>query len=99
MRAVMLKQDVVAHRVYEGAEAIGLADLAVPQSGEDPGKGLLPYIFNRLWRIEARAELELDQFGEIRDEMLLRAEVSRLKTFNVGLVKGLELQRPPLADA
>ena len=41
----------------------------------------------------------MDQFAEIRDEMLLRAEISRLKTFNVGLVKGLELQGPPLADA
>ena len=83
----MLEQDVVAHGVDKCTEAIGLAELSIPQCREYASKRLLSDVFNRLWRIEAGTQLQLDQFAEIGDEMFLRAEVSGLEAFDVGPIK------------
>jgi predicted DNA-binding protein (UPF0251 family) len=95
---VVLEQNVVAHGVHESTEAVGLADLSVTQGDEYAGECFLAYVLNRLRGIQARAELELNQLAEVGDEVFLRSEVSRLQALNIGFVKGLELQGPPLAD-
>ena len=96
--AIVLEQDIVAHGINEGPEAFGLADLALPQGGKNTGESLLPNVFNGLRRVQARAQLQLDQFTEIRNEMLLGSEISGVKTLDIRLVKRLELQESPLAD-
>lgn len=93
----MLEQNVVTHRVHEGAKALGLAHFSAVQGGKNAGERLLADVFNRLRRTQPRAQLELDQLAEIGHEMFLRPKVSRTKTFDVGLVKRLELHElaPP----
>ena len=88
----MLEQDVVAHGVDEGAEAVGLAQFAAAQRHKNARKGFLADVFHGLRGIHARAQFQLDQFAEIGHEMFLRPEVSFAKTLNVGFVKRLELQ-------
>src|SRR5947209_882388 len=96
----MLQQDVVAQAVDEGPQALGLPDAALAaQGGKDPHECFLPNILDGLRRMQPGTQLELDQFAEISDKMLLRAEVSCSKTLKVGFVKGLELQGPALASA
>src|SRR5439155_19062790 len=88
--SVVLKQDVVAHGVDERAEAVGLAEFAVAQRDKNAGESFLANVFDGLRGIYARTQFQLDQFAEIGDKMLLRAEVSFAKTLNVGFVKRLE---------
>jgi hypothetical protein len=90
----VLEQNVVAHRVHESAEALGLADFSAAQRGKHASEGFLPDVFNRLRRMQARAQFQLDQLAEIRHEMFLCPEVSCAKTLDVGFVKRLELQGP-----
>src|ERR1700722_16126217 len=90
--AVVFEQDVVTHGVDEGAEPVRLTKLSAAQSDENPGKGFLAYVFNRLRRMQPGAKLELDQLTEVRHEMFLRAKVSRTESFDIGFVKRLELQ-------
>src|SRR5690348_1752044 len=93
----MFPQNVVADGVHKRAQTLRLTNPAfAAQSGKNAGKGLLPHILDRMRRRQARTKLELNQFAEIRNEMFLRAKVSRTETLQVGLVKRLELQGLPL---
>ena len=71
----------------------------IAQCGEDAHECFLAHIFDRLWRVQAGTQFELDQFAEIGDKVLLRAKVSCAETVKIGLVEGLELQGPTLAGA
>lgn len=92
-RPILLQQDIVADRVHKGPKTLGLANAAfTAQSEKDSGKGFLAHVLDGLRRMEARAELQLNQFAEISHKMFLRAEVSFTETLDIGFVKGLELQ-------
>jgi hypothetical protein len=95
----VFEQDVVAHGIHEGAKTFGLADFSAAQRDEDSGEGFLPDVLNSLRRIQARAQLELNQLAEVRHEMFLRSKISRTETVDVGFVKRLEFQSRALAGA
>jgi hypothetical protein len=67
---------------------------SVAQSHKESGESFLPDILNRLGRLQAGTQLNLDQSSKIRAEMLLSAEVAGSETLEIGLVEGLKLQRP-----
>ena len=56
------------------------------------GKSFLAHILNGFWSSQAGAQLQLDQFAEISDKMLLSPEITGTKTLHVGLIKSLKLQ-------
>lgn len=92
--AVVLQQHVVADGVDKGAEALGIAKRPVAAEGdEDAGKGLLTDVFDGVGRLETRTELEIEQGGEIADEMFLDAGVSRAKGLNITGIERVEFQR------
>src|SRR5579863_1122694 len=84
--------DVVAHRVQVGTEPFRLPDLSVGQRLQEPFKGLLAYVVDVFGRAPARTQLDLDQFREVSTKVLLRATIPRPQPFDVGIVKGVELQ-------
>lgn len=90
----MLQQNVIAHGIHEGAEAIRLADFSAAQGSEDASKGFLSNVLNRLRGMQTGSQFELDQLAEVRHEMFLRAEVSRTEALYIGFVKGLQFQEP-----
>lgn len=85
--AVGLEQDVVANGIDERAEALGLVDFLTTDGAEDAGEGFLADILDGLRRVQTGAEFELNQFAEVGDKMLLRAEITGTETLEVRLVK------------
>ena len=72
----MFEQNIVADRVYEGAQPFRLADSTrTPQRSEYPHEGFLANIVDCLGGAQTRSQFELDQFAEIGNKMLLRPEV------------------------
>jgi hypothetical protein len=92
----MLEEDVIANRVYEGAEAFGLAQGAgLSQACKNSGKCLLTHVFNRMGGVEPRAKLQMKQFGEVRNEMLLSAGFPSAEIFDVSRIECMKLQGSP----
>src|SRR5579862_5756359 len=74
--AIVLQQDVIADRVDEGSQTFRLAEAARrPKRSQDARESLLPDILDGLWRLQASAKFELNQFAEISDKMLLCPEI------------------------
>jgi len=94
--AVVLEEDVVADRVYEGTEAFRLAQGAgLSEAGKDPRERFLTHVLDRLRGLEPRAKLQMEQFSEVAYEMLLGAEVPSAEIFDVRRVKRVKLQGRP----
>ena len=90
----MFKEHIVANHIHEGAETLRLAQAAVPaQNRQDTDKGLLADILNGLLGLEAVAKLELEQFREVADKVLLRLVVTCTETFHVSGIECIKLQR------
>ena len=55
----------------------------------------MPEVVDRFGRKAACAELQLEQLGEIADEMILRRRISFPKTVKIGLVERKKFQKLP----
>jgi hypothetical protein len=92
----VLKENVVADGIDEGAEAFGLAQGAwLAEPGENPGKGLLAHVLDCVGGLEPRAKFQVEQFCEIPDKMLLGAEVPGTEVFDVSCIERMKLQSGP----
>jgi hypothetical protein len=93
---VMLEEHVIADCVYEGAKAFGLAQgTRFPQACQHACKRLLTHVFDRLRGLKPRTKLQLEQFGEVRNEMLLSAGVPSAEIFDVSRIECMKLQSSP----
>src|SRR3974390_2670909 len=88
----MLQQNVIADRIDERPQAVGLKNLAIAQSHKESGKRLLPHVFDGLRGLQARAQFDLDQRAEVGREMLLDPEVTCSQPAEIGFVERVELQ-------
>ena len=92
----MLEEDVIAYGVDEGAQASGLTQGAgLAKSRDDPREGFLAHVLNRLRGLEPRAKLQMEQFGEVANEVLLSAAIPSAKTFDVLCIELVKLQGIP----
>jgi hypothetical protein len=94
--AVVLEEDVIANGIDEGTETFRLAQGAgFSKAGKDAGKCLLAHVLNRLGGLQPRAELQMKQFGEVTNEMLLCAVVPSAESFDVCGIERMKLQGFP----
>jgi hypothetical protein len=94
--AVMFEQNVIADGIYEGAQALRLAkSTGFPEARKYPSEGFLTHVLDRLRGLEPRAKLQMEQFGEVANEMLLSAGVPSAEIFDVGRVERVKLQGRP----
>ena len=86
--AVMLHQHIVADGVYKRAEAVRVLDSAWgSQRLDDPGEGLLLEVVDDFGRQMPRAQLDLDEPGEIVNKMAFRRRIALTEPNHIGFVK------------
>jgi hypothetical protein len=90
--AVMLLQNMIANRIYERPNTLGVQYFAFAQRQIKPRKSFLANVLNRLWRAQPRSQFYLNKSGKVRAKMILRVRISRPQTLKIGFVKGVELQ-------
>jgi hypothetical protein len=92
----VLEEYVSADCVDESAEALRLADRAgFSEAGKYSCKRFLTHVLNRLRGLQPRAKLQMEQFGEVANEVLLSAEVPSAEIFDVCGIERMELQGFP----
>lgn len=92
----MLEEDIIADGIDEGSEAFRLSQCArLVQTSEDAGKGFLTHVLNCVGRLEPRAKLQMEQLGEVADEVLLGARIPGAEVFDVICIERMELQGWP----
>lgn len=67
-------------------------NLPLAQSHVKSGESFLTHVFNGFPRLQSRAQFHLNQRGEIHAKILLRTKVPCPQPFDVGFIKGVELQ-------
>jgi len=83
---------MVTNLVHEGAEALRLRRPPSLRKAERRGEGLLAYILNGLRGPEPGAELEVEQFRKVDNEVLLRLLVTGTETLNIVCTERTKLQ-------
>jgi hypothetical protein len=84
---------MVTDRIDERTERGGVANALFPaKQDEDTGERLLAYVLDGVLGIQARAQLQVDQFTEVTDEVLLSVGIPFAEIFEVNIIEFLELQ-------
>ena len=91
LQTVKLKQDVIAHRVHERTECFGVVDSALAERFQNPQEGFLCDIRDRVRGPQARAQLDRQQFGEVRREVALGLRIGLFQTLDIPCVESLPL--------
>jgi len=89
----MLQQHMVANRIYKCSQAIGFSEtIRRANQYQHSYKCLLPDIFDGFSGAQSRTQLQLDQFSEVADKVLLGAGVSGSKSLKIRRVERKKLQ-------
>jgi hypothetical protein len=88
----VLREHIVADGIDQWSEALCVSDAAgASQKLEAACEGLLLDVFQGLPGGEAGAQLQLNEFPEIRNEMVFRVPVARTESLDVRAVERLEV--------
>ncbi len=91
--AIVLLKDVGADGIDECAEAFGLAETSfLAEDGEDADECLLTDVFDGVLGLEAGAQFESEQVGEVGHKMLLSFTISGPKPADISCIERVELQ-------
>jgi len=92
VRAEELAHHVVANRIYEGTEPVGLFEAAVLANGdEDAREGLLLNFLDGIARKQTRTQLDQNEIAEIGDKVAFRLRIASPKALIVCVVECIEL--------
>jgi hypothetical protein len=87
---------VVANGIYERPKPFGIPDTAgASEQLQTAGKCFLLHVFYRLPGSKSGAQLQINQFTEICNEVVFRGPVARTESLDISAVKRLKVHVVP----